>query len=261
MNIVEPIYITTIISKYKCQPDEYMLGPLIRSKLQTSKKTLDIAKSLSIYRVECVCNPGCNINGKILHMYGCRYYDYKIIKDMKNINDELDFNKFIMDHTGKIYTTITGLYYLQNYYLSVNKNIELYDNDGYYQFFDRTVKFNGDALRGDIRWLYLIKREYKYHLSKYVWYLIILELCKLHLYANKKNKYMCPTCDNVLIFNENVTDQVIKLGKYCIDCNNCNNCNYLYKSLYSCNKCNDNVCKHCIDKYMVCYKCHNQRTL
>lgn len=146
-----------------------------------------------------------------------------------------------MDHNGNVFTTITGIIFNSFYYL---KNPRKYVP--YYIIHNNTdnpvVLKNNNILRGDIRTIFLLKKKYK--LPKFITYIILIEISKLHLKYFLNGGLFCGRC-NINIGN-----------KICHICDKCSDCNTLNKKLFNCIMCADSICINCMaeGKCDYCYE-------
>ena len=151
--------------------------------------------------------------------------NYNKLNKLTDINELPDYYKFIMNKSGEIFTTPTGLIVYKYFYLfrpgfenctEYMHNMVIAD---YLNLFSKRIKF-----------ILLIKK--KYHLPRPVTYLIILALCEL--YFADIEKYACHKCGYYL--NE------IKL---CEKCDYCNYCYNIRKENLFCINCGLNICSEC----------------
>jgi hypothetical protein len=112
----------------------------------------------------------------------------------------------------------------------------------------------------DIRVLFQIKK--KYNIPRYVTYLIIIELCKIHM-ANFK-KYECVDCGKTVSYYYIMSSHLQKgkennLINRCSDCElGCVICDSICNTLIACHICHKEVCERCttrINKAIVCDNC------
>ena len=165
------------------------------------------------------------------------YNFYKFTDNAASINKFEDYNKFIMDSTGNIYTTLTGMIFLKFYYLEDGDTKSSYDES--IDLYNIKLK-NDDLFRGDIKIAFLIKKKYK--LPKFITYLIILKICEAHL--NFKHVKDCVKCGYQFI------------NKKCHICKICYTCRTLNNVVYECSQCEGFYCNKCICDEIcdICYK-------
>ena len=205
-----------------------IIGPRVQSKLRSSRQSYNTIIRLNIEPLK------------------CKKYDYVVINDTSMINELADYDKFLWTADGCIYGTITGLFTLQFYHLVTNdRDLGRYHN--------QIQLRDSDLLRGDIRWIMLLRKLRK--LPRFVCYLILLESRKLHLTAyqryDHKFKYICSTCPWLLYHDQ------------CAKCNRCDLCDTIHKTILECDECGRMVCKHCMgyawcqSMVCICHECFN----
>lgn len=152
------------------------------------------------------------------------------LEKLVDINGLPDYNKFIMNKKGEIFTTPTGLIVQKYFYLNYG-NV----NNVYVHRFENVVNVEKlNLLNKYIRFILLIKK--KHHLPRPISYIIILALCELY-FADIKY-YTCSACGFYL-----------DKDKLCDKCDRCNTCNRVinYENEYE--FCGAGICSNCyIDK-------------
>lgn len=237
MNIVELIYLTTIKKKetiIKNYPSSiFVIGPYVYRKLLKSKQTRAFCAEQGFEIFICECK-------KFLHDL-----NFKIIFKIESINERPQYDRFIMDVNHNIFTTPTGLIMLKYYYLDEG----IVFKEGCFKDYLDAKTLHRDAFdilaKKDIRAAFQIKKKYK--MPRFVIYLIIIEICKLHF--KNSAKYICKNCDHPT-FNEYCSECEDEFC--CVFCNSENN-------LLNCDKCGDLICDDCtcssIGRY--CFDCTN----
>jgi hypothetical protein len=145
--------------------------------------------------------------------------EHKVTNNILDLNHCEDYEKFIMDEKGNVFTTLTGSIFLNQYMLiekdkPYNHNIDCV----------KVLLKKNNLLRGDVVIVFKLKK--KFGLPKNLAYLILLELSKLHLII--KNE--CTSCSEKI------------LGKYCHICDVCYSCKLfsdklIFNDEYYCKSC------------------------
>jgi hypothetical protein len=148
------------------------------------------------------------------------------LEKLVDINSLPDYNKFIMNKKGEIFTTPTGLIVQKYFYLNYG-NID----NVYVHRFENVVNVEKlNLLNKYIRFILLIKK--KHHLPRPISYIIILALCELY-FADIKY-YTCSVCGFYL-----------DKDKLCDKCDRCSTCNWMVDKDDECSNCKVKVCSNC----------------
>lgn len=201
------------VPKKFCGEEKYMIGPYVKFLLDGS--------------------------GFNLH--------YELTNDAADINKMEDYNKYIMNRDGEVFTTPTGLIARSFYYLEdPNKFIPYYLHHNNVDELVVVYLKKKNLLRGDIKTAFLLK--YKYKIPKFILYKILIELSHLHI--NNLEPNLCDKC-KISIHKENK----------CHDCNVCLFCKTFNNIIYNCISCNDTMCRRCkiegLCEYCYQYKYRN----
>lgn len=115
MGIIELIFLGQVKPSHRNENKAFIYGPYVYCKLTRSKQT-----QFNFEFMGCNCELETDKNGDVIkkkEKHFCKNYFYKATNNASDVNAMQDFNKFIMDKNGNIYTTATGLVFLKYYYL------------------------------------------------------------------------------------------------------------------------------------------------
>ena len=182
------LYLGKVSPKVNLEESEFLVGPFVYSKFITSKKTEAEREKLNLRFRKIFCF--CDFKNHI-----CKFTNYYIVKNINDVNLFPDYDKFIMNSKGEIYTTLTGFYYLNYYYLHTNydfnNDMELLQQN---YINSRMIQRTSDTMNLiKFVYLFIIGKERK--LPRFIIYLIIMEFCELNFY--KYTKCICKMCGNL----------------------------------------------------------------
>jgi hypothetical protein len=214
-----------------------IVGPWVYYKFLTSSRTVSARFDLGVKRknnkVACLCESNYHICGLDL---------YKKLRNVNEIMNLKDYDKFMMNSAGEIFTTITGFIFMKYYYLK--DDLETFPkSDKFFKHVER--KATTRSQKFPIKFIYLFMIMKKNALPRPVFYMILFELSKLHLRDENCEKYTCSKCEAVL-----------NSEKLCKSCDICNFCYEPHNRLYVCKLCDTNYCRsHFNVKLEVCGDC------
>lgn len=225
MGVIELIFLWQVKPSHRNENSTYIYGPYIYCKLTRLKYSNFI---------KCNCDLETDKNGNVLkkkEKHFCKNYFYKETNNASDVNAMQDFNKFIMDKSGNIYTTATGLVFLKYYYLGRRDEIheELYTK--HLDLILHTVHLkNNDLFCKNVRTIFLLKKKHK--LPRFITYMVILHLCKLFLSSS---------------YNYKLSSKSLNYR--------CGVCCALDKKMYECDTCGVNYCRNCAYNKNFCNRC------